>query len=269
MKKIVMVDQDGVVCDKNYQITKDIKEKVRKMVENDGIIIVPNSNTPAERLIKNFEDMLGIVLNAVIAEDGAVVIVCDRKIYASEINIEQFRQDLRDLFLDYGAIVEIGDSATWIRERKAFTPNSKLFIIDGLREQTIGFYLKMTDESGVPYTDEAWSAKGLALVSQLAWPNQLNQLEYNPKYGIAISTVHGTTKTSGYLSLRLEYSDSRFYMIGDTDFDIIQDDRVILCAVANASPLLKENADFVANSTFTEGLEECLEWLISKKGGGK
>ena len=40
MERIVMVDQDGVVCNKDYQITKDIKERVRDITENDGIIIV-------------------------------------------------------------------------------------------------------------------------------------------------------------------------------------------------------------------------------------
>src|SRR3989338_46146 len=267
MERIVMVDQDGVVCNKDYQITKDIKERVRDITENDGIIIVPNSNTPAKRLINNFEVMLGITPDIVIAEDGAVVVVRDHKIYSSKTNIVQFVRDLRDLFLFNGAVVEIGDSATWIREGKKFTPNSKLLIIDGLREQTVGLYLKETDKNGMPYTSDEWSQDGLVIISQLTWPNQLNQLEYNSKYGIAISTVRGATKTSGYLALREKCPADEFYMIGDTDYDIIQDNIVILCAVANATPLLKERASFIANSILTEGLEECLDWIIKKNGG--
>jgi len=52
-------------------------------------------------------------------------------------------------------------------------------------------------------------------------------------------------------------------MVGDSMSDWLDDDRVIQCAVGNASDAYKEKSKLIATSARTEGVIELLE-LIAK-----
>lgn len=262
MQKIVMVDQDGVVCDKSYQVTKDIAGLIPNAL-NSGLVIVPNSDTPIKRLRDNFVAMLDFTPEMVIGEKGAVVHVGGNDIFTGEIEgIGYYHEVLVSVMSDFGADVMIGDSATWIREGKKFKSNSSLVIIDGLRQQSIGFYLKKANARGETFTDAEWSEQALAMIKKIGLPPGLECLDYNPKYGIAISNAKNINKTNGHRVLQKLYPKAQFFMIGDGDIDIIDNEAVIHCAVANATEKLKQKASFVSEYTFTVGLEDCLKWIL-------
>jgi hydroxymethylpyrimidine pyrophosphatase-like HAD family hydrolase len=256
-----MVDQDGVVLNSSYLLTEDITE----LLENSkkaGLIIVPNSDTPVERLANNFEAAVGFRPFVTIGEKGAVVNIGDQYFKAANIEgISEYIANLGEVFRAFGAQVVKGDSATWIREQKHFLPNKKTIVIDGFRRASIAFYLRMTDDIGIAQVNEKWAEEGLSLVSELSLPLGLETYDYNPKYGIAISNAKGISKTSGYKLLKERYPEAEFYMIGDGAIDIIRDNSVRHLAVANAVPEFKEKAVYVSPLEITQGFADCINWI--------
>lgn len=260
--KVIMVDQDGVISDKNYQTTKDISQFVDSL-RTQGIIIVPNSDTPIDRLQRNNKFLLGFHADTIIGEKGAVVSLNGQCKFPKEIQgIDEYRLSLEKLFLKCGVSVYVGDSATWIRENKTFIPNSQLLIIDALRQQSIGLYLKCSNDKGLTYTDLDWCEKGLKIISTISLPIGLEPLNFNPNYGIAIANATGVKKSDGYRIIKEFFGQTRYYMIGDQMDDFIDDSNVVQCAVGNAEKKYKDVSSFVASKRITEGLEECLQWIV-------
>ena len=261
MAKIAMVDQDGVVCNKQYQTTKDIRTLVHSVTKNN-LVIVPNSDTPVERLQANFRLMLGYSAQVVVGEKGAVVHVnCETIFPTPVLGIENFISELKVFSESVQIDFLVGDSATWIRNGRTFTPNRSIIIFDSLRQQTIGFCLRQTDKIGIAHINSFWGNMVFSAIQGITLPKGLDSFDYNPDYGIAISNGVGVTKTDGYNVLRSFYPDTQFFMVGDGIIDVIDDSRVIHCAVDNAHDILKERATFISQYPFTHGLEECLEWI--------
>lgn len=261
--KIIMIDQDGVVYNENYQATADISESVNFINGKTDSLIVPNTDTPISRIRYNLRVMMNYNPEIIIAERGAVVQINGKKQYIKPVSgIKQYVWELKNKFDQANTVVEIGNSATWIRERKLFAPNSKLLLIDEFREQTVGFYMKITDDNGLPFTDNNWSREAMKVIETVPLPSGLNAPDYNADYGIAICNVAGVSKTDGYLILKERYPGAQFFMIGNSDADIIGDRNVVHCAVANASAGLKEKSVFVSGLPYTKGLKQCLEWII-------
>jgi len=260
--KIVMLDWDGVVVDQEYRPTKDIRVTVQQLL-NSEITIVPNSDTPIPRLRRFCESTLGMTAETVIGERGAIVAIANRTLRPVYIEgIEQCREQLTRVFSERGHAVYVGDSTVWVRGKKLFEPNRRIVLIDDLRQQTLSCFLFSTDEQGLPRVDTIWADEAMALATTVKLPAGLSPWDYNPTYGIAIANVADVSKTDGYRLLRSEYPDAAFFMVGDSDSDIIADESVSHCAVGNATETLKSRANFVARTPFTEGLEECLLWIL-------
>ena len=262
--KIAMVDQDGVVCGTDYLTNKDITATVRTF-ETAGNLIVPNSNTPAERLIANFHEMIGSQTKIAIAENGAVVqIGSGLKFIRSVIGINEYRLALQSLINRNGCRSEVGDSATWVKMRKKFKPNSRYILIDGGRRQSVGIYLLASNKEGHLFLDQEWALEALNIISVVKLPEGLGSLEYNNDYGIAIAVPRGIKKEDGLLLLSDHFPNAEFFMVGDSDSDIINHEGVTHCAVANASDGLKSKSQFIAKKPLTAGLEECLQWILTR-----
>lgn len=256
-----MIDQDGVVLGRDYKVTKDISTIIQKY-SSPEFLLVPNSDTPIKRLSNNFEALLGLKPTILIGEKGAVVFYDSKTFFTSNIQgIDKYRTSLVKVFRQTDCLIEIGDSATWIREQKRFKPNTKVLIIDSFRQQTIGFYMLKTNNSGIAMIDNDWYREGLNIVDTLSLPKGLIDNDRNEKYGIVIMNVNSVDKTTGYLFLQKYYPSAKFFMIGDSDSDIINNASVIHCAVANATDNLKSTSCFVSKGQVTHGLEECIEWI--------
>lgn len=261
--KIVMIDQDGVLLDKNYKTTADMQDFLRNLPE--GFRIVPNSDTPVERILNNFKVVAGLQADITIGEKGAVVVCYGQTYFISNIQgIDDYLENLKHAFVDLDCDIAVGDSATWVREEKKFKPNRRMLIIDGLRKQTIGFYLRTTNDDGVACIDNQWFNIGITVVKTIPLPKGLEAKDFNIKYGIIIMNAINVSKTNGYLFLRQKYPGAVFYMIGDGDMDIIDDPNVIHCAVANASTNFKKIARFISDKEITAGLIDCLHWIAKQ-----
>jgi len=261
MKKVIMIDQDGVISDRNYKVTKNINRLINDL-RSQGIIIVPNSDTPLKRLHQNIEQLLGFHPQAAIGEKGATVEFAGRVFFTKNIiGIREYRELLSNSFRKIGASVYIGDSATWIRKGIAFSPNSNLLILDDFRQQSIGLYLKCTGKSGAYFGNPDWSRKGLEIISNLALPFGLEPFNYNPKYNIAIANTSGISKSDGYRLLHQYLDPAAYFMVGDQIDDFINEPGVVHCAVSNAEKAYKDISAFVSPHAITDGLEDCLLWI--------
>lgn len=259
-----MVDQDGVLMGRNYQTTADVKSFLQGLPKE--IKIIPNSDTPVKRISNNFEVLAGLQTDVVIGEKGAVVLCGGRISLISNIQgIGDYLKRLRRAFSNLDCDIVTGDSATWIREGKRFASNRRMLIIDGLRKQTIGFYIRTTNSDGVACLDDLWFNAGVAITKSIPLPTGLEAKDFNAKYGIIIMNAIGVSKTDGYRFLRQKYPGAVFYMIGDGDMDIIDDPNVIHCAVANASTNFKKIARFVSDKEITAGLIDCLQWIVKQR----
>ena len=276
--KIVMTDQDGVVLDVNYQATLDECGFQRCRELSEELTLVPNSDTPVARLLNNFRNALGLQLTAAIGEKGAVIrwgTVCRHLMSIPNSILNDYCYKLAELFRKLEArghcLVAIGDTATWIREGQTFEPKRRLFLLDNLREQTVGCYLRVSDAKGLAQINNDLFAEGSEMIRGLPLPTGLVAEDFNARYGIIIMNASGCSKTKGYQTLRqiLEtgYPDHEplsFFMIGDGDSDIIQDPRVIHCAVGNATAAIKQTASFISEQPHTKGFLDCLAWIAQQ-----
>jgi predicted mannosyl-3-phosphoglycerate phosphatase (HAD superfamily) len=97
--KIIMIDQDGVVSDKNYFTTIDISEFIHSVNKDPENLIVPNTDTPVQRIKKNFKDLLGLQVDIIIGENGAVIEIKGEKFYTAKVEgINSYRSDLKEMF---------------------------------------------------------------------------------------------------------------------------------------------------------------------------
>ena len=261
MNKIIMLDFDGVVLDQSYRLTKDIRPAIRRL-QSSGAIIVPNSDTPVARMRGLCRATLGIEAPVIVAERGAVVTLGQRMLTPANIKgIRECREQLAATLRFQRHLVFVGNSTVWVRERRLFHSDRRIVLIDKQRQQTLSCFFLRTDSRGLPYIDSRWGNEALQLVGKVELPLGVSPWDYNPAYGIAIANAAEVSKTDGFRVLRGEYPDAAFYMIGDSDSDIIADDTVVHCGVGNASSNFKSGANFVARGSFTEGLEECIDWI--------
>jgi hydroxymethylpyrimidine pyrophosphatase-like HAD family hydrolase len=263
---MVMIDLDGVVIDKNYQITGDISAAVER-VQQQGIIIIPNSDTPVERLADFFIECLGVKAEMLIGEKGAVVWHQQNNEFEFPCyidDIELYVQKICAQLQKLNVKIDFCDAPIIIRRDEYNEPKKQLILIDNSRRQSISMFFRKTDAVGKMYIDEFFCQKCLTIVEDVLRPQQLNPFDYNEKYGIAICSPVLANKTLGFISLKTKFPNASFYMIGDGDTDIIEDDDVGHLAVANASTTLKAKSLFVATAEYTKGLAECLQWIADQ-----
>ncbi|MEI6288333.1 MAG: HAD hydrolase family protein [bacterium] len=263
--KLIMIDQDGVIFDRTYQVNKDISKTIETATAL-GIILVPNSDTPIDRLNGNFQSSLKHTPQITIGEGGAIARYMGQDFsLCNAEGITAFIEELVQIFRKTNCVIQIGDTATWIKNNEKFPANQKLMLIDGMRTNSIAFYLRQADSSGLAIIDNQWFVEGQELIKQLHLPATLLPFDFNSKYGIAIASPVGVSKRNGYLFLREKFKVAQIYMIGDSEADWMgSEEELTTCSVGNGSPALKSHCQFVAQHDYTEGLEECLNWIISQ-----
>ncbi len=258
-----MVDLDGVVLNKRYETTGDICNIANKLSEVS--YIVPNSDTPVERLATFFEQSIGVSSDIVIGENGAVIKYFDNIDFThKDIDISQYIHEMKRVFSKFDCCILECDAPILVREHKGLQPNTKFILIDKFRRMSISMFFLITDGEGKLYIDEKWSGQCLTSLLLCDKPQALGDFVYNHKYGIAISSIAIVSKTSGYLFLKQKYPNAQFFMIGDSDMDIINDHDVIHLAVNNASQELKNRSLFVSDYKHTIGLGYCFRWILEQ-----
>lgn len=261
MRNIVMTDLDGVIFDKHYRVTFNAGKIVRLV--SKSAYIVPNSNTPMDRLSMFYRGATGVEEAGLISENGTIVrdlegnihYICDGK------EIADFRLEIKRLFESHGYTVCEGPVPIWIREKRKFQPSNNFVLIDDCRERSVSLFFLSTDDNGNLVNNKVWCGMGGEILNSLERPGVLDEFDYNSKYGIFVSNAKGISKTSGYQCLKRLYPKANFFMIGDSDYDIIDKGSITHLAVSNATQNLKDVSSFIAESEFTQGFAECLEWI--------
>lgn len=264
MQTIVMIDQDGVVCDASYQSNCELGNVWSSLLKKN-VLLFANSDTPRLRLERNFREMLGVTPTGVIAENGMVLMTPDKVVTHPQAatGVVSFRGEVVVALTSVADAVHVGDAPTWRRQQRRFESHQRTILLDGEREYSVSLYALVTDETGLPQIDDQWGRSVKQVVDQLTRPDNLGEAVYNPRYGIMIMGTKDAHKTRGYELLRTRHCGT-YYMIGDSDSDIIQDPSVIICSVGNGSSRLKERADFIASDSYTRGLRQCLEWILER-----
>jgi hydroxymethylpyrimidine pyrophosphatase-like HAD family hydrolase len=261
MKKVIMIDLDGVVLNKDYKTTKDIHSTIKKLGNND--LIVPNSDTPINRLKRLFSGSLGINPMITIGEKGAVIDFFGTVFYPCHVlNLRQYRKKIIKTLGEYNARILESEFPIQIRKFWRFPPGENLIIVDNSRRASLSIFFLKANSEGILKADKEWSDLCFKALSQIKIPEGLGQYEYNYKYGIAISNAIDSSKGLGVQLLKEKLGRAIYFMIGDSDADIIKDEDVLHLAVNNATDDLKNISDFTASKNYTEGLEECLEWIV-------
>ena len=101
-------------------------------------------------------------------------------------------------------------------------------------------------------------------VNKMTMPAGLLPFDVNPSYGIAIANAANCSKATGFAKMQEVFPDAAFFMVGDSQSDFLADDRVVQCAVGNASAGYKSTCAFVAEAEYTKGLAEVLQWIRSQ-----
>lgn len=263
---VIMLDFDGVVFNETYGLNMtpiDFLGEVETL-RQAGYILVPNSDTPVLRMRDIADRFLGFQPKYIIAEKGAVIVIDEKKYFpASIVGLVEFRRALVQHFM-FKCWAMQGDSVTTMQMFNLFQPNRKILFADMIREQTLAFYARITDREGISRPDRGWLCDVKAIVDQMVLPTGLMPFNYNEKYGIAIANASNCTKAIGYQKIRETFPSARFYMVGDSMSDFIDDGRVVQCSVANASDEYKSQCAFVAESPYTKGLVEVFQWIRSK-----
>jgi len=260
--KIIMVDQDGVICNKDYQATCDIKTELLKC-KKEKILLIPNSDTPTERLINNFSNMINFTASTVIAEKGAVIHDHGnifKTIFSGKI--ESTIASIFQVFNSENCIIEIGDSATWIRENRTFKKNKKILLIDGYRKSSLAFYALQTGPNGIPQINSSWFKKVSEMTARINVPENFTEWDINLKYGIIILHHKNASKTLGYEFFKKKYHKAKFYMVGDGDIDIIDSPDIVHCGIKNSSNNFKDISVYCSNKPHTKGLKDVINWIL-------
>lgn len=260
MKKIAMVDIDGVVFNEKYKTTKDISGTIFSVSKE--MLFVPNSDTPISRMKKYFREALNYECEMAIGENGAVVSCGDNLVLTSNIKgVGSYRKSATEILETLGGVVYVGDTADLKAGIIKPPCQKKIAFIDSERVQSAAIFFLYCNIDGFLEINEGWSRQCLEVLKKKERPVGMSEYVYNPNYGIAISGAIAASKTQGYLAFRKFYPNSRYYMIGDSDADVINDDRVKKLSVANGSSLLKKEACYVSPLAVTGGLEDCIKWI--------
>jgi len=264
MKKVlVLLDIDGTILNEKYEITsKNIYDIISKCKER-GVIFGFNSNRAIEDMIPLYKE-LG--LNGfIIGENGAFV-----KFDKEEEIITKMGEDinlLRELLPGY-LTKEIKNSKYVLEDTVAFLKNPKieenspsiLMLSNKFRRYSFSIHMKKL-VNGRLEKDLDLTNQGSKIISKLITEKNLSlKVSTSNTFGNILINPSDCNKGSTLKKIIFEkFKDYTTIMIGDD----LQDKMVMsvvdfFYAVGNADEEVKRNADYIAQSNFTQGVEEIL-----------
>jgi hydroxymethylpyrimidine pyrophosphatase-like HAD family hydrolase len=263
---LILMDLDQTLLDRQYKITdKRILKKLRAM-QNAGWLFGLNSDSPYQSMLLHAQ-ALGLA-GPLIAERGNCIRFVNSVIpvWHDERNKAKFAEVF---FAFHNAIpalfpsIRVHDDVRMSRQQfRDFTVNEhSLHMLQHVtRAYSFGFHLYLKTPEGNTFPHElldqvADTARRLFRAIFNADP----LYDCNHDYGVCILHEEKSVKAKAMPIAISELGCERFYMIGDSLSDHLGDNRVIQCAVGNASPEYKAVSTIVATAPLTSGVLEILE----------
>ncbi|MFA5745070.1 MAG: HAD hydrolase family protein [Candidatus Paceibacterota bacterium] len=278
LKKLVLIDLDKTLVDQNYQITISIEklhETIRR-ARSHGLIVGLCSDSSATTLSRIALEY-GIE-GPIIAERGAMIKIGEEEIRVIPDTVvfpdirTSFINNYLELMVD-DILLVVGDVNQLSREFLSPTFSVRnttaktAVLINGSRKASLSFYV-LANHNGRWKNDSAMldevSSQFITLGSKLAgawWKDAF--IEKNNDYGIGIIHHPNSEKTIALPILQDKFKIDEIWMIGDSMSDLLKQPRIQHAAVANAIPEFKSHCQLVSSQTFTAGVVELLEKLMS------
>lgn len=283
-KRLVMIDLDKTLIDRNYQVSVPNGEQLVAMAvqacRDQGIEVGLASDTALVNL-QEWAVRFGMG-GPLIGEFGACVGLSSGEILSTDERSVEIFSNLRQLLTKHlladhslGTIL-IGDNVALIRE---FGENSRsplprflsgrMVLISGLRKCSISFYARRVRE-GQLLQDEQLLEGAINIVKheigELGLDPEKDFAFYdNPEYGICIVHLRETNKQLGFIKLMNSGDyEPTMAMIGDSMGDFIDHPKVVQCCVSNAPDVYQQCCQHIATQPMTAGVIELLHKLAEQ-----
>jgi len=274
-KKIVLLDLNGTLIDKDYRLTvsdKRIKTAIKNIQDNDVLVGI-NSDTPLLAL-QSWAQHLGM-RGPLIAEKGQVLALSPDEPPRPLGTMIDFFQRLRQQVVLRAhkefprTFVGLGDVTEFLHQKgQVYGEDRFAVLINGHRQCSFSGYA-LARRNNKLVTDAEIFDSFCNLVFSIVGDcsEKLEEADKNQAYGFLMLHERGATKTLAVERLVEQLgSELEYIMIGDGDSDIITARYPVkLCAVGNASPALKkrveETGGLIAKGSLTQGVVELLTRL--------
>ncbi len=283
-KGIIFSDVDGVWLDENNNFTPPNKSKLEiiQSAKQAGYWVVLVSDTGSIALSQYAEQF--DANSPVIAENGAYIYLPQQniKLYTEESRA-QFFQNLTNSIENQlnqkpNVVVYRLNATPYIQTTKNINEKNKtIYLINSAREESLGIYIRQSDNNGILSIDVQKTEETKALfvqeVEKILPPSQKMIVKSYPQIG---SCLVKNPKIQKWKAVQLFIEsfpqDLRYYMIGDTENDSMQNlGRIVTnCAVGNATDAYKkiiaETNGLVApqNKTIADGAFYLIEQIIQE-----
>lgn len=273
--KLILLDLDNTLIDADYRLTvpeNEFRTVVQELASKD--VRVGLCSDSAVITLRQWADRLGLT-GPIVAERGAVVWDSARQT-ENILDIEEttWFRDFRESFINAvmrnfpGAAIMIGDATRFVKDRgvnAALTQH--VFAINGFRVASFSFFAcrPKNDQSALePDSELLERASELAAEIAVTYGKKKEDLfwDENSQYGILIMHASTTEKWRGVSTLIDQLKPEQTIMVGDGISDFLDLPHVAQYAVNNADPRYKAKATFVAESSLTKGVIECLRRCV-------
>ncbi|QQS43796.1 HAD hydrolase family protein [Candidatus Roizmanbacteria bacterium] len=247
-KGIIFSDVDGVWLDetKNFAFPDNNSLEAILRAQSQDYVFVLNSDTGGESLLQLSREM-GITSDLCIAENGSYIQTENDVWMIQEPDPRTFMSGLRIRFaeiLSSSGTVWQGDATRAVRKRE-LKNDSPLFLVNTSRQCSVGIYAR---QAGMTI-DRDLTESVYQTVTKVCSDVQGVEISQYPEIGSCLVRTTNRPSKADAVSRLLELSGfgGPCFMIGDSMADAMRslDKRVITCAVGNASPELKTNADVI------------------------
>lgn len=267
MNHIVLIDLDKTLIDMSYQPTGDLSEVVSRC-KKQGITLGLCSDTPLDPLMR-WATSFGFD-GPVVAELGSLLWYprLNPSVIFTNPHTRQFTL-FRSLFVTKAVenkwAVFVGDNTEFVRRGLTINlEHKKLLLVSGYRTCSLGFHIRTPN--GFSSEDQPLLEEALALARESIEDHgfPLDEYWFNYDVGYGFSAVHSrSTKKRLAVRVLMDMNPStRVDMVGDSNSDFIDDPRVQQYAVGNASEEYKKRCVYVADRTYTQGVEEVLNHIL-------
>jgi hydroxymethylpyrimidine pyrophosphatase-like HAD family hydrolase len=264
LNKLVLLDLDATLIDKNYNFTWPLQQlrRVVESMENAGWKIGLNSDTPLQVLV-NWENEIGLN-GPVVAEKGQLLMIDGKTIVKDRdipIEFEKMFKTAQTLLEAEGITVwSGGDPVARIRNGELIGGRGETVVmLNPLRKCSLGLFVRINDGTHFRFPEFDEYNKILEVIKPvLNWQTIGTHNDLNAGDGVIIIAPKGGSKRDGTKLLMQELGLKQIGMIGNSMSDYLGEDIALHYAVGNAGNEFKDKAIYVAENNITGGVIEIL-----------